>query len=104
MHRSAFTVRRSALAVNPDSEAEVIVLVLVVVLVLDLWDFGAEKRARSFDESLASAPAKSYWTIGSPTSKRTNTTTSPERRVQTPSHAHVFRILRSPSQSVPHSV
>ncbi|MBV8353258.1 MAG: hypothetical protein JOZ21_13385 [Verrucomicrobia bacterium] len=30
----------------PDSEVRGIVLVLVVVL--DLWDFGAEKRARSF--------------------------------------------------------
>jgi len=28
------------------------VLVLVVVLVLDLWDFGAEKRARSFGNDL----------------------------------------------------
>jgi len=33
--------------IKPDSEAEGIVLVLVVVLVLDLWNFGAEKRARS---------------------------------------------------------
>jgi hypothetical protein len=104
MHRSAFTVRRSALAVNPDSEAEVIVLVLVVVLVLDLWDFGAEKRARSFDESLASAPAKSYWTIGSPTSKRTNTNNEPRTPSPNSQSPHVFRILRSPSQSVPHSV
>jgi hypothetical protein len=31
-----------------DSEVKEIVLVLVVVVVLDLWDFGAEKRARSF--------------------------------------------------------
>jgi len=33
---------------SSDSEVRGIVLVLVVVLVLDLWDFGAEKRARSF--------------------------------------------------------
>jgi hypothetical protein len=32
--------------VIPDSEVRGIVL--VVVLVLDLWDFDAEKRARSF--------------------------------------------------------
>ena len=31
---------------SPDSEVRGIVLVLVVVL--DLWDFGAEKRGRSF--------------------------------------------------------
>jgi hypothetical protein len=39
--------------INPDSEAEGIVLVLVVVLVLDLSDFGAEKRARSFGKYFA---------------------------------------------------
>jgi len=33
---------------SQDSEVGKIVLVLVVVLVLDLCDFGAEKRARSF--------------------------------------------------------
>ena len=33
---------------NLISEVGGIVLVLVVVLVLDLWDFSAEKRARSF--------------------------------------------------------
>jgi hypothetical protein len=34
----------TVLVFNPDSELGGI----VVVLVLDLWDFGAEKRARSF--------------------------------------------------------
>ena len=38
----------TVLVFNPDSEVGGIVLVLVVVLVLDPWDFGAEKRARSF--------------------------------------------------------
>jgi len=42
---SAYTGRRSG-GFRPNSEFGVIVLVLVV-LVLDLWDFGAEKRARS---------------------------------------------------------
>ena len=37
---------------NLDSEVGGIVLVLVVVLVLDLWDFGAEKTARSFGNFL----------------------------------------------------
>jgi hypothetical protein len=40
--------RDVALAFDLDSEVGGIALVLVVVLVLDLWDFGAEKRARSF--------------------------------------------------------
>ncbi|MBV8415735.1 MAG: hypothetical protein JO251_11065 [Verrucomicrobia bacterium] len=35
-----------------------IVLVVVLVLVLDLWDFGAEKRARPF----GSCPFRSSWT------------------------------------------
>ena len=38
---------------NPDSEVGGIVLVFVVELVLDLWDFGAEKRARSFGNYFA---------------------------------------------------
>jgi len=43
--------RLGALLLKPDSEVGRIVLVLVVVLVLDLWDFGAEKRAPSLGNS-----------------------------------------------------
>jgi hypothetical protein len=42
-------IRRSSeiFVIKPDSEVGAIGLVLVVLLVLDLWDFGAEKIARS---------------------------------------------------------